>query len=299
MEFKDLFLQALLSNPQLGPNTTISDYLPFPIHTQNETTNHLPYPLAFAKLQPTYPYWYELEHLDAFCIIHTESGSGSLHINGSSYTLSPDTIAFIDCSKYHKLEIKHWPWQYNVIFLKGNTISYFYDQFHKDDYSIHETKKYSNIQDSIHTLLKKTTPGQKDDLIRAQMIINILSEVILEKDRIAEDTTPEYLREIKHLLDTDYSLPFRLDDLEKKYNTSKYRICREFVKFYNDSPLQYVNKVRIQHAKRLLLESDQRINEIGHQIGIDNTNHFIHLFKKETGVTPLIFRKQTPVRFEP
>lgn len=61
------------------------------------------------------------------------------------------------------------------------------------------------------------------------------------------------------------------------------------------SPLQYLNSVRIEKAKDLLLHSDEKIGVIGQIVGIENTNHFIRIFKEKTGVTPLTYRRETPV----
>ncbi len=76
---------------------------------------------------------------------------------------------------------------------------------------------------------------------------------------------------------------------------SRYRLCREFVKYFNESPIQYLNQKRIVMAKELLTQTDKRVNEVGQIIGFENTNHFIRLFKQKTGVTPLEFRRSSPV----
>lgn len=43
-------------------------------------------------------------------------------------------------------------------------------------------------------------------------------------------------------------------------------------------------------AKNLLLSTDKHIHEIASELGYENTNHFINLFKKETGLTPMVYR---------
>jgi AraC-like DNA-binding protein len=40
-----------------------------------------------------------------------------------------------------------------------------------------------------------------------------------------------------------------------------------------------------------LLSGDKRIHEIANEVGYENTNHFINLFKKETGLTPAAYRR--------
>ena len=116
-----------------------------------------------------------------------------------------------------------------------------------------------------------------------------------EKENSEEFHVPTYLLDMKKNFDTAYDEPFSLDDAAQKYQINKFRLCREFAANFQDTPLQYLNHVRIEHAKDLLLNTDEKICDIGQMVGIENTNHFIRLFKEKTGVTPLKFRKETPI----
>ncbi len=296
MEFNHLFINALQSNPNLAPSLSIADYLPPSVITQPLSKDHLLFPLAMGFMQFHYPYAYTLSNMDAYCILLTESGSGTLCTTGSEASLSAQTIAFIDCSKTHKIEIKSWPWQYSVIFIKGEMISFFYDQFILSGTAIHKYPAYSNIPSLLNAIIKMNDSGIKADISRSLAIHNLLSEMILEKIRLNEGIIPEYLYKMKYRMETEYNSSYSLNDFEIEYNVSKYCICREFSKYFHQSPMQYLNKIRISEAKKLLVNSNHRVNEIGHMIGIENTNHFIYLFKKETGVTPLLYRKQPPVK---
>lgn len=126
---------------------------------------------------------------------------------------------------------------------------------------------------------------------------DILTElcVYVSSSSKKKDSTPSYLMSIKKKMDTDYSSQFSLDDLEDEYRISRYRICREFSQHFGSSPMHYLNHQRILAAKKLLLTTDLSVHEVGSQVGIENTNHFINLFKKETGATPLSFKQAAPV----
>jgi AraC family transcriptional regulator, transcriptional activator of pobA len=45
-------------------------------------------------------------------------------------------------------------------------------------------------------------------------------------------------------------------------------------------------------ARRLLQSSEQPVAEIAWKLGFDDSSYFIRLFRNETGVSPLAFRKQ-------
>ena len=81
---------------------------------------------------------------------------------------------------------------------------------------------------------------------------------------------------------------------EQTLGISRYHLCREFSATFHTSPLQYLQEKKIEAAISLLLSTDDPIHEVGSAVGIDNTNHFIHLFKKHTGVTPFVYRQNAP-----
>lgn len=53
---------------------------------------------------------------------------------------------------------------------------------------------------------------------------------------------------------------------------------------------EYLNKLRIKEAKRLLAETDRLAYEISESVGYNDYKHFALVFKKMTGVSPLDFR---------
>lgn len=119
--------------------------------------------------------------------------------------------------------------------------------------------------------------------------------VFLQNPETKKEAIPEYLSEIRMMFELHYNENYSLDDLEDAYSISKYRICREFSKYFKESPIQFLNHTRIKVAKNLLLTTDASVHEIGNMVGIANTNHFINLFKRETGATPLAFKQDAPV----
>ena len=54
---------------------------------------------------------------------------------------------------------------------------------------------------------------------------------------------------------------------------------------------QYINKVRIEAAQNLLLNSIRRIETISSLCGFSDVRYFMHVFKKYVGMTPSQYRK--------
>lgn len=53
----------------------------------------------------------------------------------------------------------------------------------------------------------------------------------------------------------------------------------------------YINKIRINKAEELLLNTNMSVKEIALQVGFSNTNYFYTYFKKHHGITPSVFKK--------
>jgi AraC-like DNA-binding protein len=63
-----------------------------------------------------------------------------------------------------------------------------------------------------------------------------------------------------------------------------------FKRKFNDTPLQYLQKIRINHAKELLLQSDQDIVSICFEVGYETLSTFYRTFRNLVGISPNKFR---------
>ena len=54
--------------------------------------------------------------------------------------------------------------------------------------------------------------------------------------------------------------------------------------------MSYIHKVRVEKAKKLLLESSLSIQKVAELVGYRHEKHFMQIFKKACGMTPSQFR---------
>lgn len=60
--------------------------------------------------------------------------------------------------------------------------------------------------------------------------------------------------------------------------------------------VNYLKNLRVNEAKRLLEETDLRVNEISGKVGYNNEKHFMKTFKNTCGVSPTEYRKNTRLK---
>lgn len=297
MDFRQAFINSLHSNIALTKTISLLDYLPEAFPAPDPADFSLPYLQAYARIQASFPYYYEISQLNTCCLLYTETGTGNLIMDNCSQQLLPNTLAIIDCNNRHRIEIKQHQWNYIVFFVNGNMIFDLHRIIAEQYNCVFQLSDESAVPNMLKKFFNQLELNDKAfSYLQTKIILDILLEIAIEKESKEQtaDYIPDYLTKIKHNFDTKYQNDYSLNSLEQDYHICKYRICREFTKHYNISPIQYLNMKRIEAAKEALLYTDKRINEIGRMVGFENINLLIRLFKKYTGTTPFNYRKKSP-----
>jgi len=68
-------------------------------------------------------------------------------------------------------------------------------------------------------------------------------------------------------------------------------LSRTFKKYFDKSPTDFINELRLNYARNMLEHSDTSIIDISIEAGFDNLSHFYHLFKNQYHISPRAFRK--------
>ncbi|MCI9034061.1 MAG: helix-turn-helix transcriptional regulator [Lachnospiraceae bacterium] len=299
--FSSEFFNALISS-ETSNRFSLSDYFETAYTRTYDFCESLPYLLSRREVSVTSPFSYETANLDAFCLIHTTKGIGKLFCDtptqiNAAYELTKGTLAFIDCHKQHKLTCLHNIWEYTICFVSSPISSYFHKKLETLGGCIFKMDSNVDTRALWEQLLKLQTDDETYGLMRSHALIALYTQLYLSRSKELAGSyhIPSYIADMKQKFDNAYDKQYSLDELSLKYNINKYRLCREFAKYYHDTPLQYLNNIRIEQAKNLLLHSDEKIGVISQMVGIENANHFIRLFKEKTGITPLTYRRETPI----
>ncbi len=83
----------------------------------------------------------------------------------------------------------------------------------------------------------------------------------------------------------------KIEELAKLCNRSQTAFKRQFKLHFNDSPHKWCMRQRLMHARLLLVSTNKSVARIARESSLPNTSHFIKLFKKEYGMTPVAYRK--------
>lgn len=95
-------------------------------------------------------------------------------------------------------------------------------------------------------------------------------------------TVTEYIE--KHLHE-----PISVEDLAGLVHLHPNYFIQQFKTSLGLTPIQYVNKLRIERIKKLLITTGKTVSEIADELGVD-LSYLSRLFKKHTGFTPTEYR---------
>lgn len=104
------------------------------------------------------------------------------------------------------------------------------------------------------------------------------------------DESKRMIAKAKQFVNRNYMGEISLESVSKYTNISANYFSAIFKKETGTNFIDYVTNVRIEAAKRLLMEQKYKIYEISQMVGYENEHYFSRVFKKITGISPKKFK---------
>ncbi len=98
------------------------------------------------------------------------------------------------------------------------------------------------------------------------------------------------VRRFTTILAARYAEPWTLESMSHDCRLGRTQFAQLVKKHTGDSPVTYLNRVRVDEARKLLLTTDKSITEIAHQIGFNSSQYFATVFKEFTSLDARTFR---------
>lgn len=157
-----------------------------------------------------------------------------------------------------------------------------------NDFQLARTALQQNASDY---LLKPINPTELQNTL--QKLERELLAVSRELSISRQANPGDIVESVKAYLRYNYNHPVSFSDIASQYGFSSSYLARIFKEYTGTSPGRYLNKYRIDIAKKLLMDSNLPVKEIAGRVGFDDPFHFSKNFKNMTGISPLQFREQT------
>lgn len=159
---------------------------------------------------------------------------------------------------------------------------------------------YIQVQDTeyVSGLFKKLTEAYqtRDDITSPLKTRMYLLEILTyflgnapENSVGLLTSSPSPSNQILKYIEEHIAEPLTLEKLAGVFHYNPNYFIRYFRTMFKMSPIQYISKVRIENAKRLLINTDRSIEQIAKDIGLDRF-YFSKIFRQSTSLSPSKYR---------
>ncbi len=297
MEFMEEDLQSL--DAILRADYHLSGYvdvLPALPQPEDSWRSHM-FLQSFSVMRSGAGYYTVREGAESYLLICTLSGSGSLTYEGHVYALERGSAVWLDCRKHHDYRTASGSWEHIDVHTDGTGIRRLYEEYTKQDSGLTVYPDTGAIMILMeHILQAYTVPS----VLRSMRIAHALESlfVMLNEARYPQteeqhtERAAEELLELVRYMNTHFREPLTMDELSQRAGISKYHLSREFKKLTGFPPNEYMIRLRLEHAKLNLINTQMPVHTIAEISGIPNEAYFSRLFHRRFGMTPNAWRRK-------
>lgn len=233
-----------------------------------------------------YPFYHYLQ---------TETGSGKVTVAGKTYILQENEGIFLAPFVRHSYERESEQWFTMFATFTGTIESSIAQMTGGRQVILVEKEQGIRIASLLNDCVRRSELRPLDD---KRLSIDCYSLLLNFTDGIQTRTLaddPLYLNYVKPVIEEierNYSQTLTVEKLSRLVFVTPQYLSRLFRRFLNCSTYEYLTFYRISKAKEFLITDPRlEVQHIASKTGFSDTSHFIAVFRKITGVTPLEFRK--------
>lgn len=119
--------------------------------------------------------------------------------------------------------------------------------------------------------------------------INSILDYLKEVDQFG-NTSPIVENCIEYI-SANFNQPISLNEIASYVNVTPAYLSKLFKKEKGVNITTYIQSIKIQHAKNMLVQESLNIVDIANQLGFDSSSYFTSIFQKHLGCSPTEYRK--------
>ncbi|MCG8485061.1 MAG: response regulator [Clostridia bacterium] len=182
-----------------------------------------------------------------------------------------------------------------------------YDYFEKNKVKPKLTKIfYSNLLGEIFNMFEHLINGNAiqpyeyyhEKIGRAynikqifSIILDLSEKIIFKIQNSNVNHSKLIMKKTIDFINKNYDDKISLEDVAEAVNLSKHYLCSIFKRETGENMSLYINKLRIEKSKIMLLKPDCKVKDIFDSVGFSNQQYFSKVFKKITGMTIMQYKE--------
>ncbi len=233
---------------------------------------------------------------DTYDILFVKEGSISVSNNVDCHIVSKnETIMIRSCDNFKVTQNE--PLDIIVLRVSGFLASSYYDIITgKALLPIYIENADDMIQLFEKIVYYSTYPSNANNVFIAHTMSSIFVEIYMNRisaagARNSKYSHPQWFVQTLDFIENNYGTDITVESLASRIFMSESYFYKIFKEYTGISPYQYLTKVRVKQAETLLNTTKLQVKYISNAVGFKSVNHFISHFKKQTGMTPIEYRK--------
>ncbi len=235
-------------------------------------------------------------------------GTGFFNIDNKKYIVNPGDIIFSNPGEARKWDIDHIVNGYALIFEEEFLLSFFNDPnflrhlsyFQPDAVSqlSLDNEAYARIYDLIRNIKNEINTCQVKDkhILRALLyeILMLLNRVYANSTRLMNQNrkiTNHHINKFMAMVNDEFKHNRSIKHYADKLCITPNYLNEIIKKTMDITAKQYIQNRIMREAKRVLAYTKLSVSEIADDLGFDNASYFASFFRKQTGNTPLEYKK--------
>lgn len=264
--------------------------------TITETESRLPYYLQGVGCHYMQEHVVRPDGYPYFQWIQCTQGEGELLAGNNVYHIHESQGMLLYPDEPHEYYAVTTTWQVDWIIFGGHQLKEFFEgagMYKTQVFSISQPEYLLTKIRSALSIAKSgaSTCGLDCSILVYELLINLMKYTSAEEnDSILQRYSK--LEPVFDYINNSYTEKMSLSDLSDIISISPQHLCVLFRKTLNSRVFEYINNVRIQKSKELLLtHRNKHIKQIAKLAGFDDFNYFCSVFRKVEKLSPGEFRR--------
>ncbi len=244
---------------------------------------------AIGITRPNKKYFIERQHADYYVLEYITSGKGYIISDDKKYIVEQNDVYLIHLGTKHRYgSDPSDPYEKIWVNFFGGVFTDIISAFGLSDRVVFKNANCKELFDELLDLAKNYNDNEEVYLKVSEIIFKIILRLVENNEK--QKISPVAIK-TKDLLDRSIYRRVSMQDLYDEIHLSKSQISREFKKYFNTTPYQYLLNRRIAISKNLLTKTRLSVKEISDLLCFVDEYHFSAVFKKKNGISPTAYKK--------
>jgi AraC-like DNA-binding protein len=222
------------------------------------------------------------------------SGSARYTLDGVPYELKPGTVLHAGPATALNKEVTGKdPWIYFILHynIPEQDVNIF--PCHQAHFHIQTglNAQIASLSKLLH--LSRQMPGHMAALRTRTLFTSLIEEILTSAAQYSQRDDGKIAENAAAYLQTNYAREISVGQMAELYNLDIKRFSYIFHKYIGVPALTYLTELRMRHAKDLLLTRAYTIAQVAESVGYGDRFYFSRIFKKQTGVSPVGFARES------